>query len=84
MRGWRWAMSSEESADSGIRDSSPDYIDRPQFDTDRVVDWDCPCCGDAGFDSRRTADYYPLCTNRDCAVKMFTVFRGEHSEVSDG
>ena len=64
------------TADQQVIDSSPDYIDRPTFDTDEVVDWNCPHCGEAGFDSPKTADYYPLCTN-ECPVKMFTVFRGE-------
>lgn len=60
-----------------VRDNSPEYIDRPEFDTEQVVDWNCPNCGEAGFDDRRSADYYPACTNQDCPVKMFTVFRGE-------
>lgn len=60
-----------------VLDSSPEYTKRPTFKTDEIVDWDCPCCGEPGFDDRRTADYYPICTNRDCAVKMFSVFRGE-------
>ena len=63
--------------DAVVRDSSPEYIDRPEFDTDEVVDWDCPCCGEYGSDDRRTADYYPICTNQDCPVYLFTVFRGE-------
>lgn len=63
----------------GVVDSSPDYIERPTFETDQVVDWDCPNCGEPGFDSHRTADYYPLCTTDGCPVEMFTVFRGKAS-----
>lgn len=47
----------------------------PTFDTDKVVDWTCPSCGENGYDNRRTADYYPTCTNTDCRVGMFSVFR---------
>lgn len=50
---------------------------KPTFDTDQIVDWRCPCCKENGFDDRRSADYYPVCTNQDCPVKMFSVFRGE-------
>lgn len=52
----------------------------PTFDTDQVVDWTCPCCGEEGYDNPRTADYYPTCANSGCPVKMFTVFRGEPDE----
>ena len=70
----------EDTKGSGTRlvhDDSPEYIERPQFDTDQVVDWNCPNCGEDGFDTPRTADYYPICNNNDCAVYLFTVFRGE-------
>jgi len=60
-----------------VRDSGPEYLSRPEFDTGKVVDWDCPCCGKYGHDDRRSAEYYPICTNLDCPVKMFSVFRGE-------
>lgn len=52
----------------------------PEFDTDKIVDWTCPSCGENGSDSHRTADYYPLCTNLDCRVSMFSVFRDLDSE----
>lgn len=55
----------------------PSGVGMPTFDTDQVVDWRCPCCKENGHDDRRSADYYPVCTNRDCPVKMFCVFRGE-------
>lgn len=47
----------------------------PEFDTDKVVDWTCPQCGENGYHRRGLADYYVICTNRDCAVKLFSVFR---------
>ena len=53
----------------------------PTFDTDKVVDWACPSCGENGYDSPRTADYYPLCTNSDCRVSMFSVFRNVETET---
>lgn len=52
----------------------------PTFDTDQVVDWTCPCCGQNGYDDRRSRESLPVCTNTDCAVKMFSVFRGEPDE----
>jgi len=60
---------------------------RPTFETEKVVDWTCPSCGENGYDSRRTADYYPLCTNTDCRVEMFSVFRPQDTDTdrqSDG
>lgn len=69
--------------DRPVRDSSPDYIDRPEFNTEQIVDWDCPVCGEPGFDNPRTADYYPTCSNSDCPVRMFSVFRGERNRCVD-
>lgn len=63
---------------SEVIDGSSEHIDRPTFDTTQVVNWNCPNCGEPGFDDRRSADYYPVCTNMDCPVKMFSVFRGEN------
>lgn len=72
-------MPSDESADDTERVIGKPTVQGfggvPTFDTDKVVDWTCPSCGEEGFCSRKTADYYPLCTNTDCRVEMFSVFR---------
>ena len=47
----------------------------PDFDTDKIVDWTCPNCGSNGYHRHGIADYYVLCTERTCAVKLFSVFR---------
>lgn len=49
----------------------------PEFDTDQVIDWTCPCCGEDGYHKPRLRDSFVGCTNRDCAVNYFTCFRGE-------
>lgn len=48
----------------------------PEFDTDQVVDWTCPCCGKDGFHRRGLANYSVICSD-DCPVKLFSAFRGE-------
>jgi len=68
--------------DRNVVDESPDHIDRPQFNTDQIVNWNYPCCEKDGFDTSKTADCLPLCTNADCPVRMFSVFRGEIDEWS--
>lgn len=60
-----------------VVDGSNHQENRPTFDTDQVVNWNCPVCGEPGYDHPKTANYYPTCNESDCPVRMFTVFRGE-------
>ena len=76
-------MASEESSEP--KAEYPEYGDpvgfgmsgTPIFNTEQVVDWRCPQCGEDGFHKAGLRDSFVLCTTRGCPVEAFTCFRDE-------